>query len=65
MSTTKKPQVKLVGEDGNVFNLIGICSQALNRAGQREAATTMTRECFAAESYDQALQIMMKYCDVH
>ena len=60
----KKPRVKLVGQDGNVFNLIGICAKALRKAGQNDAATEMTKECFSAGSYDNALQIMMKYCDV-
>jgi hypothetical protein len=60
----KKPRVKLVGQDGNVFNLIGICARALRKAGQADKATEMTRKCFGAGSYDNALQIMMDYCDV-
>lgn len=64
MTKVTKPKVKLVGEDGNVFNLIGICSRALKQAGQRENSEQMTRECFSAESYDHALQIMMKYCNI-
>lgn len=64
MSQESKPKVKLVGEDGNVFNLIGICSRALEKAGQPDNAKSLMTECFAAESYDHALQIMMKYCDV-
>jgi hypothetical protein len=59
-----KPIVKLVGQDGNVFNLIGICSKALKRAGQSENAAKLTKECFNAGSYEEALQIMMKYCNV-
>lgn len=65
METTTKPSVTLIGEDGNVFNLIGICSKALKNVGQYEEAKKMTSECFSAESYDEALQIMMKYCDVN
>ena len=60
----EKPTVQLAGQDGNVFNLIGICSKALKRAGQREQAKEMTTKCFAAKSYDEALQIMMTYCEV-
>jgi hypothetical protein len=29
-----KPTVKLVGEDGNVFSILGRVKQALRRAGQ-------------------------------
>lgn len=64
-NTQTKPEVTLVGEDGNVFNLIGICSKALKRAGQAENAKKMSAECFKAGSYDEALQIMMKYCDIN
>ena len=66
METTQtKPEVTLVGEDGNVFNLIGLCSRALRRAGQQENATKMSKECMSAGSYNEALQIMMKYRDVN
>ena len=34
----KKPKVKLVGQDGNVFNLMGLCSSALKKAKQEENA---------------------------
>jgi hypothetical protein len=64
MPDVKKPKVKLVGKDGNVFNLIGICSLALKKAGQAEQALQMTKEIFGAGSYDEALQIMMRYCEV-
>jgi len=33
-----KPKVKLTGMNGNVFNLIGICSKALKRNNQSEKA---------------------------
>lgn len=61
---TKKPVVKLSGKDGNVFNLIGICSSALKRSGQHETARLMTNECFGAGSYHEALAIMARYCDL-
>lgn len=61
----KKPRVKLSGKDGNVFNLIGLCSSALKSAGQHDQAKEMSGKCFSAGSYDEALQIMMEYCDVY
>lgn len=63
-SKTMKPTVKLVGQDGNVFNLIGICTRALKRAGMHDEAKQLTAKCFAAGSYSEALCIMMEYCDV-
>lgn len=61
---SNKPKVQLTGQDGNVFNLIGICSRALKREGQSEKAKEMTDRIFKCKSYDEALQIMMEYCDV-
>ena len=62
--TSKKPIVKLRGQDSNVFNLIGLCNSALRRAGHPEQVKEFTAKCFAAGSYDEALRIMMTYCDV-
>lgn len=64
-SEIKKPKVKLIGKDGNIFNLIGICSRELKRAGQSDNAKKMSEECFNSGSYNEALQIIMKYCDVN
>jgi hypothetical protein len=61
----KKPKVKLVGQDGNVFNLLGICSKALKQNGQSKEAEEMSSKIFACESYNEALQIIMEYCDVN
>ena len=59
-----KPVAKLIGADGNVFNLIGIAARALREAGQRDAAATMTARCFAAHSYDEALAIIAEYAEI-
>ena len=64
MENNKKPKVKLVGEDGNVYNLIGICSRALKKAGQSEKAKEMSEKIFKSGSYHEALAIMMDYCEV-
>lgn len=61
----EKPKVKLSGTDGNVFALIGVCSKALKKAGQHDKAKEMIAEVFASKGYDNAVQIMMKYCDVN
>ena len=60
----KKPTAKLVGENGNVFNLIAICKKALEKAGQHEKAKEMQNKIFGSGSYDEALAIMMDYCEV-
>jgi len=60
-----KPKVKLVGEDGNVFNLMGLCSRALKNIGMKEESKEMCEKIMKCESYDVALAIMMEYCDVY
>lgn len=60
----EKPKVQLTGQNGNVFNLLGICTLALKKAGQKEKATELKNKVFKCKSYDEALQIMMEYCDV-
>ena len=59
-----KLKVKLSGENGNVFNIIGICSKVLKRNGQREVATEFTEKCFNASSYDEVLMLCHEYFDV-
>jgi len=59
-----KPECKLIGQDGNVFNLIGLASKALKRAGLKDQADEMTKKCFQASSYDDALAIIMEYVEV-
>jgi hypothetical protein len=59
-----KPTVHLVGEDGNVFSLLGICTKALRRSGNHEMAKRLTDRVFGAGSYDEALSIMGEYVDI-
>lgn len=61
----KKPYAKLVGEDGNIFNLIGIARRALNRAGMSVEADEMANRIYKSENYTEALGILMEYVDVN
>lgn len=61
----EKITVKLIGEDGNIFNLMGICTRELKRAGQRDDAEQLVKDITTnANSYEDALAIIMKYVDV-
>ena len=55
---------RLVGEDGNVFNIIGIVSRDLKRAGHIQEAKEFSEKCMNASSYDEVLQISMDYVEV-
>ena len=60
----KKPKAKLIGADGNVFNLIGIASRSLKIAGQNDKVTEMSERVMSSGSYDEALSIIMEYVEV-
>ena len=60
----RKPVVQLNGEDGNVFNLVGICSRALKKTGRFEEARAMQERVFKAGSYTEALSIMGEYVKI-
>ena len=59
-----KIEVKLIGEDGNIFNLLGIASRALKRNGQRDEAEDMSERVFKSNSYDVALMIISDYVEI-
>jgi hypothetical protein len=60
-----KPKCRLIGEDGNIFNLMGIVSRTLKEAGEPEKAEEMIRRITSdAKSYDEALAMLMEYVDV-
>lgn len=61
---TEKPVCKLVGEDGNVFNIIALVRRALRNAGQQDAAEEFVRRAYACKSYDEVLRLVVTYVDV-
>lgn len=60
----QKPDCKLIGEDGNVFNLLGIASKTLRRNGMAEQAVEMRDRICASGSYDEALCIIGEYVNI-
>lgn len=57
-----RPECKLIGENGNIFNLIGIANRVLRNNGMRVYANEMTDRCInSARSYDEALNIIGEY----
>lgn len=59
-----KPKCVLVGEDGNVFNLAGIVSRTLRKAGQADKAKEFQTKLFKCGSYDDALVLMQDYVEI-
>ena len=60
----KKPKVKLTDEDGNVFFIIVRVKKTLKRAGLDKEADDFAHSAHNAKSYDEVIQLAMKYCDV-
>jgi hypothetical protein len=60
-----KPKCKLLGEDGNVFNLIGIAAKTLDKAGQRENADILREQLFNCDTYEDALLLIGKYVEIY
>ena len=63
VTMARKPRCKLVGEDGNIFAILGRVRQALKESGQPEQADEVTERVTQAGSYQEALQIIMEYVD--
>jgi hypothetical protein len=61
----RKPTVKLVGGDGNVFAIIGACVKAARRAGWTSAQVQdLQHRMMHAESYDHVLRIALEELEV-
>jgi hypothetical protein len=58
-----KPKVKLIGQNGNIYNILGIASRALKEAGYADEAKEMQTKVFASDSYQEALAIVLQYVD--
>ena len=59
-----KPSCKLIGENGNIYNLMAIARRALINVGQNENAQKMIDEITSSKSYDEALMIINNYVKV-
>ena len=61
---SKEPKCPLIGQDGNVFNLIGIASKTLKRNGMPDKAKEMCERITSSESYVEALSIIDEYVEI-
>ena len=61
----QKPDCPLIGQDGNIFNLMGIASNTLRENGMRDQAAEMCSRIHAtAGSYEEALGIIGEYVNI-
>lgn len=60
----QKPDCELIGQDGNIFNLMGIASRTLRKNGMEEEATEMCTRIRESSSYNSALCIIGEYVNI-
>lgn len=59
-----KPDCPLIGQDGNIFNLIGIASRTLREHGLDEQVQEMQERIYQSGSYHSALNILGEYVNI-
>ena len=59
-----KPDCKLVGQDGNIFNLMGIASHTLKQNGMADEAKEKCGRVTKSGSYCEALSIIGEYVNI-
>lgn len=64
MKNQNKPVAKMIGEDGNIFNLMSIAASALVDAGLHDQVTQMVKDVKSSDSYSEALSVLMNYVEV-
>ncbi len=61
MSEFTKPRCKLIGKDGNIFNLLAIASRTLWENNLCDKADEMYQRATSSASYEEALCIIGEY----
>lgn len=59
-----KPRCKLIGENGNIFNLMAIASKALKEVGMENESKEMISEVMVSKDYFEAIAIISQYVEI-
>lgn len=60
----EKPRCKLIGQDGNIFFILGRVSTTLKDNGKADKAKECSDRVMSSRSYDEALKIIMEYVEM-
>lgn len=65
-AVAEKPNCALIGEDGNIFNLMGIAARTLRENGLEDKAEEMVKRITGGECHDyyEALQVIDEYVTI-
>ena len=58
-----RPKMQLIGQDGNIFAIMGRASRLLKNAGQSDKAKEMCDRVTASKNYSEALSIVSEYVE--
>jgi hypothetical protein len=58
-----RPEVELVGEDGNAFSILGRVKKALRRAGNDDAVVDSYLEQAMSGDYDHLLAVTLAFVE--
>ena len=63
LNRPKKPKMQLIGQDGNIFAIMGRASRLLKNAGQSDKAKEMCNRVMSCDSYHKALNVISEYVE--
>lgn len=63
-SVQEKPSCQMIGQDGNIFNLIGIAARTLRQHDLEEEVQEMYQRITKSGSYEAALGIIGEYVNI-
>ena len=64
MEEDNKPRVKLIGENGNAYVIVGLCMRAAKRAGWSPEKIAEVQKEMMSGDYDHLLMVAMTHFDV-
>ena len=63
LNRPKKPKMQLIGQDGNIFAIMGRASRLLKSSGQGDKAKEMRDRVMSCDSYHKALNVISEYVE--
>ena len=63
LNRPKKPKMQLIGQDGNIFAIMGRASRLLKNSGQGDKTKEMRDRVMSCDSYQKALNIISEYVE--
>ncbi len=60
-SERQKPDCPLIGQDSNIFSVMGIASKTLKENGMKAEAKEMVDRVTSSSSYHEALAVISEY----